>query len=149
MRSYNFTDCTPIGKYTETDVRVLEGIYRIKLKRAGFQDIEAWSSNISQIKKKVKTSPFIRGHIRWSVYKTKDVFNRLQNETSDYLRVLEYAAYNGFFKQKQSIAIQLYVMNGSLHLACKEAGIDRSSFTKYLHRNLKELLSFYNRGLDE
>ena len=44
MKSYNFTDCKPIGEYTTRDIHILEQTYRIKLKKSGFEDIEKWQN---------------------------------------------------------------------------------------------------------
>lgn len=144
MKKYNFTDCQPIGEYSKEDINYLEQTYRIKLKKSGFNDIEKWTNIFKRDDTQIK---FIKGHIRWSFFKTKEQFIMTQDDAGNYFRLLGLFAYHApesLLPEKYRAILQSYAQIGSMPQAIKEnnSTLVRSTVHGYLERNHKKIMNF-------
>ena len=112
-----------------------------KLKDSGFQDIEMWDS--FKIRNSIK---FIRSHIRWDMYKTKENFLNSKEEYSNYFRVLGIYAHHGPMPLKYKDIIIEYGNTGSIPQAIKniKSTVAPTAVYNYLQRNLNKMITFVN-----
>lgn len=128
---------------TKQEELALRAYWNRKLKESGFQDIEKWDSFISKRKQKVQ---FIRSHIRWDRYKTKQKFLEQSTDLQSYFRVLGIYAHHGPIKPKYKEIIIKYSELGFLSKALRALGSKISPIVvqRYLNTNKLKMLHFVN-----
>ena len=114
-----------------------------KLKESGFQDIEKWDSFKVKNKQKIQ---FIRSHIRWSDFGTKEKFLRVGDDTSSYFRVLGLYAHHGPIKDKYRELFLLYCDNGNLKKSIRDLKLDVTvqAVHMYITRNMPKMVKYVN-----
>lgn len=109
-----------------------------KLKASGFQDIEKWGSD-----------KIIKGHIRWSHYKTPNNFKSKAQFIAEYFRIIGlYANQCPTASKKYIKVLQKYVEVGSKPKAIEGTDIPLGTFKSYLARNFSKMVKFV-RELEE
>lgn len=166
-------DSKPVGRLTKKEVVELEHKWRLKLKRAGFDDIEMWDNKPRRSQKRVN---FIKGHIRrhrYNVYRhhvgkplTRAYehpefdevyfwrgFQQNAQETFEYYRVIglySYHAPKNDLPEKYRKLLQVYATCGYRNEAIRKVAPDikPSAIEMYLVRNFNRMLEFVKQ-LDE
>lgn len=119
MKSYNFTDCIPIGTYSKQELIKLEHTYRLLLRKSGFLDIEQWDNSPKRKRKQVK---FIRNSIRYRG-KTSLVYFTEAREKEEFFRIIGLYAYHANIADKRyKKVLQDYSLTGNLSLSVRNTG---------------------------
>ena len=140
----NKINSKPLNRiYTKREEMILRTVWNKKLKDSGFKDIEMWDSFD---KRKTQRIQFIRSHIRWSHYKTKQKFLEQGDNLSNYFRVLGLYAHHGPIKEKYKEIVILYTELGSIpkSLQALNSNIQQRAIQKYLVTNMPKMLKFVN-----
>lgn len=142
--SYNFTNCKPLDIKDIKNKQKLWSKYNKLLQHDKYtKDIEAWNPYITRKTTKIR---FIRSHLRWSVYKNKEEFNRISKSTTEYFRVIQTFCYHGPVQKEYKNILLKFTECGSL----REAQATSSPYIKlrqlyyYLEKNLPKMIKFVN-----
>lgn len=165
-------DAKPVGKYTRKELIALEHKWRLKLKSAGFVDMEMWDN---KPRKKVKRIRFIKGHIRMYRYrqyvehvtlstngetlranhmignqqtiKFWKGYSQYGREAAEYFRIVGIFAHHApdnLLPSKYRKLLQVYATTGVCREAIRRVAptIKPSAISKFITTNFPKMLEF-------
>lgn len=128
---------------TRKEFAALQREWNQKLKAAGFEDIEKWDSVAVKSKQQIQ---FIKGHIRWSVYKTKANYLTQASDKFEYYRVLGLFGHHGPCKPRYKEILIEAAVTGCITQAIKniDSKVNLYVVLRYINKNFPIMLEFVN-----